>query len=44
MVFQLSERLETVNAIPNNQQIDLIAVLHRPSLNILQLEKKIREY
>ena len=43
-IRQLSERFETENVIPDNQQIDIIAVLHRPYLNVLQLENRIREY
>ena len=33
-----------VNSIPDIQQIDPLAVVHIPDLNVLQLENRIREY
>ena len=44
MILHLSERFGTENAIPDNQQIEPIAVIHIPYLNVLQLENRIRDY
>ena len=44
MVLQLSERFENWKCFSYNQQIDQIAVRHRPYQNVLQLEKSICEY
>ena len=43
-LLQLSECSRREIAIPDNQQIDTLALLHSPYLKVLQLENRSREY